>query len=191
MPSIFGYYLSRAEQYSCNGKSDELIVTTRRGKTGSATVMNNDKQALLQDDTSYINGDLVTNKSTNNQYFSVGKQSSTEANQCQLRKINATIDISRLTPHFTSGKQDGYSEVTLFSSIGSVQIDVTANMRLYDIGLLPTTTKKIIVKQTGIQKLDRIKFNGLNFQVDAINDSKYLNLYELQVSLDTSRKVIS
>ena len=189
--SIFYSFFDRAELYSCEGKSDEYIVTTRRGKTESATVMNSIKQALLQDDTTYVNGDLITNKTTDIKYFLVGLQESTDAIQGQIHKINALVDIVSLKETFDSAKKSlGYAETSLYSETPVVVSVVAAGMHLYDPGLLPTTTIKFITRDITVQTKNRIKFNDVNYQIDAINNIKYESMLEIQCTADTRKTAI-
>lgn len=189
MPSVFGYFANRSEEYSCEGKSNELIVVARVGKTKSAIILNNERQALLGDNTTYINGDIVTNVKSGIKYFITGKQSSTNANQAHFYKINSTVDIVRLKDAYNSaGLPIGKTETPLFTNVSSVQIFVSAQLHLYDAGLLATTTNKFLIKTMVVQKLDRIKINGVNYQIDSINNTKYENILEIQCSAD-SRKV--
>jgi hypothetical protein len=184
--SVFYQFIDRAEEYSCDGKSNELIVTTRRGKTESATVMNNDKQGLLQDNTKFTNGDLVTNIKDSKKYFIIGLQKSTEANQCQLRWCNSSVNIVKLVSEYNAaGTKTGDIEQDVYNDKPTVQWDISGNMKVYDAGLLSTTVKKFLFPICDIQLLYRIKLNGKNYKIDAINDSKYPNMYEIQVSQDT------
>ncbi|MNP58718.1 hypothetical protein D3C76_1536600 [compost metagenome] len=71
---------------------------------------------------------------------------------------------------------------------------VTAQLRLDDPGLLPTTTY-ILILQTAVDikrpqdetliSPDRVVLNGRPYQVDVIEDIKYPNLLHVQLSEDT------
>lgn len=190
--SVYYSFLDRAEEYSCPGKSNELLVTTRRGRSVDSKVMNNEKTAMLPDNTTYINGDPVTNLSTSLQYFITGKQVSTAgAVQAQLHKVNCTVSIVRLTQVFSSGSPTGkYTEAILYDNIGASYVDVTANMKLFDSGLLSVATRKFILPVlSGVKLLDRIKFGTEVCQVDDINYTTNENLLTVQTSPD-KRKIV-
>jgi hypothetical protein len=185
--SVFYNFLDRAQEHSCTGKSNELIVVTRRGKTTDTKVMNNVRTAMLKDNTVLTNGDLVKNLSTFEEFLVVGLQKSTSgAVQAQLHKVNCTVDIVRLTQVFSNGTPTGkYTETPLYTNIGASYVDVTAQMKLYDSGLLPTSTRKFILpKLEGIKILDRIKFGTEVCQVDDVNLTQNESLLTIQTSID-------
>jgi hypothetical protein len=185
--SVFDFYIDRAETYEVQGKSPELIFVTRRGRTESSSVMNNDKQGLLQDDTTIVTGDLVTKGTLS--YFVQGRQSSTEANSCQLRKVNATLVIQRLAKHFTSGVFDNTYMVTQALTVPSSYKEVTGTMKQWDQGLLGTTTIRFMTQVIDVKLTDRIVFNGTNYIVNFIDTAKYEGLYDIQCSPDIGRTV--
>jgi hypothetical protein len=188
--SNFYNFIDRAEWYECEGKVDELLVVYRRGKTQSPTVMENEKQCAFQPDSNYVSGDLVINKNSRDAFFIIAKQYSTESTQGQLRKSNALINIAKITKKYVNGIENGYAETITLTNVPSYMTQINANMRQYDAGLLPKTVVKFITKEIAIALTDRIKFDGKNYQVDDINASKYPNLYEIQCSLDTTRKTL-
>ena len=184
--SIFANFADRAREFNVEDKSNEYIVYTRRGKTGSATVMNNEKQALLQDDSLIVGGDVVTEVSSTDKYIILAIEKSTDAIHAQLRRVNALIKCSTLKQRYnTSHIADGYSETVNLTDQPSYFYIVSANMHLYDPGLLSTTTCKFITKQINISLNDRITYGSNYFKVDHIDNIKYPNLYEIQCSTDT------
>lgn len=189
--SVYYSFLDRAEEYSCTGKPNELIVATRRGRSVDPKIMNDRKTAALCDTTALANGDLVKNLSTSTEYFITGLQKSTSgAVQAQLQRVNCTVSIVRLTQVFVSGQATGkYTEVVLYDAVGASYVDVTAQMKLYDSGLLSTSTRKFILpKLTGLKLLDRIKFGSDNCKIDDINYTNNENLLTIQTSPDIARK---
>lgn len=182
--SIFDMYRDRAEEYSVPGKRNELLVTTRKGKGNTVSAINNDKSALMQDDTTYVNGDPCTNVNTGETYFIVAYQRSTESTRCQLRKTNATIDIVRITQHYTGTKNDYDYEAPLYTNITVFFEDITGKMQQYDASLLSKATKRFLVPKLDIKLMDRIKINGINAQIEAINASSYPGLLSVQTSND-------
>ena len=153
--------------------------------------MNDRKTAMLCDTTVYTNGDLVKNLSTSTEYFITGLQKSTAgAIQAQLLKVNCTVDVVRLTQVFDAGKPTGkYTETVLYSGVGASYTDVTAQMKLYDSGLLSTSTRKFILPVlSGVKLLDRIKFGTEVCQIDDVNLTNNEGLLTIQTSID-KRKV--
>ena len=182
--SIFDMYRDRAEEYSVPGKANELLVTTRKGRGNTVSAINNDRSALMQDDTTYANGDPCTNVNTGDTYYIVAYQRSTDAKRCQLCKTNAIIDIVRVTPHYTGTKKDYDYEVPLHSSITAFFEDITGKMQQYDASLLAKATRRFLIPQLDIELMDRIKVNGHNTQIEAINASSYPGLLSVQTSND-------
>ena len=187
--STFNFFIDRAESYSVAGKSNELIFCTRKGRSETASSMNNERIALLQDNTSITNADLVTNITTNISYLVVGRESSNEANHAQLRKINATGVIVRIIAKYVNGTKVGDQEQSLFSNVPLSEATVSGNAKLYDAGILQNTVKKFIMQNLEIKLLDRIKVNGNNYQIDAVDNTKYEGLLEVQCSIDNRKTV--
>lgn len=192
MPSVFNYYRRLAHKFTCVGKADELIHAVRRGRTESSQTMNNVLEANFQDNTSYSNGDLVTDTTTNTKYLIVGRQNSNDACYGQLRKINATLVVQRLSKHFTGKQFDGYYTVSKeIKDVASSYRDITGKMQQWDQGLLASTTIQFVTQMIDVELTDRIVFNGGFFIVNYIDSTKYEGLYAIQCSPDNSRKVMS
>jgi len=185
MPSVFGYYRDRAEEYLVPSKTNELIVATRNRRGSSVTAMNNDRAGLMQDNTLFSNGDLCTNVTSGDTYFITAQQSSTNATSCMLKKTNTTIDIVRVTKHYTGANQDYLYEVPLFSSVTAFYEDVSGKMQQYDSGLLSTSTRRFLTPLLNYKLLDRVKFNNEPMQIDGINTSSYPGLMWIQCRPDT------
>lgn len=189
--SVFELYRDRAEEYSVQGKANEPIFTTRRGRGTSASVVNNDRSALMPHDTKYVNGDLCTKVSDGTTYFIVAQQFSSDAVNCQLKKTNAVIDIVRIKKHFTGKVNDYDYEVPLFTKVTAFYEEISGKMQQFDMGLKQTSTKKFLVPKLDFALIDRIKINGQNAQIDVINESSYPGLLSVQTSVDTrSTKVV-
>lgn len=187
--SIFWSFKDKLEEYTVSGKSNELLALTRRGRSQSASVMNNNKQALLQDDTKITTGDLVTNVKTGVQYLIQAKQSSTDANYAQLCKVNCTVDIQRLAKHYTNGNFDYYTVANTMLDVPASYKEVTGKMQQFDLGLKSDTTIEFIMQITDVKLNDRIVFNGNNLIITVVNTSKYEGLYSIQCKPDDGRVV--
>lgn len=196
----FWIYEDRHSSVSVKGKKDEKAIISRRGNTTSANSINNERACTLQPESTYNAGDLMVDNTLGDTYYIVAKQKSTNgSNQCQLKRTNEVINVVRLSPKYDSkGNKTGVQEVVIHDNIPIMLQSVSANMRLYDAGLLPNTVKKVILPQQmfiddwvafDIKLQDRIKIGSDNFQVDAIDGIKYENMFEVQCSADT-RKVV-
>lgn len=182
MPSVFNYFRDQLKSYSCTGKGTENVLVTRRGKSESASVQSFDRAAVFQDNTSFSSGDLIANGS--DKYFIVSMETK-EATVGQLKKINASIALYSVSGSATTG----YKGISV-GTYDSYQRVITANMKLYDAGLLDTTVRKFLLAGTANVSLnDRIVFNGKFYQVSAVDDSKHIGLLEVQVA-DDKRKVV-
>lgn len=185
MPSVFKYFREQLKDFSCTGKDTEKVLVTRRGKSESSSVQSYDKAATFQDDTKFSEGDLITNTSTLEKFFIVSKESSVEATIGQLKKINASVVLYRVSGNSTVGYKG-----TLVNTYDSYQRVVTGNMKQYDAGLLDTTVRKFILNNTiNISVNDRLVFDSKFYTVSAIDDGKYIGLYDVQVA-DDKRKVV-
>lgn len=182
MPSVFGYYRDRAEEYSVPGKANELIVTTRKGKGRTVSAINNDLAGLMQDNTMYVNGDQCTNVNTGIAYFITAQQSSTSATNCLLKKINCSIDILRISKHYTGTTYDYDIGTLLFSAVPSYYEDITGKMQQYDLGLKSTSTRRFMTTMLNLKLLDIIRFGTDNMQIDGINTTTYQGLLWIQCS---------
>lgn len=186
MGSVFELYRDRAQEYSVAGKANELIFATRKGRGTTVSSINNDKAGLMQDNTLFSNADLCTEVSSGDTYYIVAKQSSTDATRCLLKKTNATIDIVRITRHFTASKVNDYDyEVPLYTAIPCFYEEISGRMMQYDAGLKATSTRRFLVPKLDFRLLDRIKINGNNACIDVINESSYPGLLSVQTSADT------
>jgi len=184
--STFDLYRDRSQEYSVTGKVNEYIATTRKGRGSSNSVVNNDRAGLIDGNTLFVNGDLCTNVSDGDKYFITAMQSSTDVVSCILKKTNATIDIVRVTKHYTGANQDYLYETSLYLAIPAFYEDTNTKMAMYDSGLLSTSTRRFLVPLSPLVKLlDRIKFNGEPMQIDGINTSTYQGMLWIQCSKDT------
>ena len=183
--NVLDYYTDRMESLAVDGKATESVLVLRRGKSESATVIGDGKIIVTQNSTAIDNGDLVT-RGDGQRYFIVAKQSSADCTQMQGRRVNATVNIVEITDNYVNHRKTGSTTTVIASDVPVHYTDISANMKLYDAGLLPKTVKRIIVKATvPVKMLSRIVLNQRNYQVDNIDTAKYVGLYEVQVSEDT------
>lgn len=114
---------------------------------------------------------------------------------CSLLKTNVVAEIQRYTQEYDKNDNPVGEPDFVFvqEAKGFVQF-VSAQLRLEDPGLLPSTTY-ILILQTpvdvkrpqsqGLLSPDRALLNGRPYQVDAVDDLKYPNLLHVQLSEDT------
>jgi hypothetical protein len=162
---------------------DEQWSITRVGRSKSTGSVNTRFEALVPKNTNVTNGAIVTIGGEG--YFVTTLERSFINTVCQLRKANATIDIVRITPHFTGKVNDYDYEVPLFTDVTTFYEEITAKQQQYDMGLLAKTTRRFLVSMLNFATLDRIKLNGKLMQIDDISASKYPELYQVQTSNDT------
>lgn len=189
--SIFSMFGDRYSKVSVTGKPDEDAVITRRGRSETPSIINNTRTMMLDETTTYANGDLLTVKDTGDTYFLTALQKSqTGAIQCQLRKTNCIIDIVKIAPHYIIDakgikQHDCDVEVPLYTSQVAMYEELTAKMIQYDLGIVPKATRRFLIPMLNIELLHRIKLNGKPMQVEDISTSKYPGLLSVQTSNDT------
>ena len=183
--NVLAYYADRMESIAVDGKTAESVLVLRRGKSESATVIGDGKIMVTENSTAIDNGDLVT-RGDGQRYFIVAKQSSADCTQMQGKRVNATVQLVELTDVYVNHKKTGVTPTVLASDVPVHYTDISANMKMYDAGLLPKTVKRVLLKATiPVKLLHRIVLNQRNYQVDNIDTAKYVGLYEVQVSEDT------
>ena len=183
--NVLAYYADRMESIAVDGKTAESVLVLRRGKSESATVIGDGKIMVTENSTAIDNGDLVT-RGDGQRYFIVAKQSSADCTQMQGKRVNAMVQIVELVDTYVNHRKTGTTATVTASDVPVHYLDVSANMKLYDAGLLPKTVKRVLLKSTvPVKLLSRIVLNQRNYQVDNIDTAKYVGLYEVQVSEDT------
>lgn len=188
MTCVLNFYGDRLENIDIVGKPEEKVLIIRRGKSTDSRVINDEKKILAFSDSNLNCGDLITRKTSkdNNSYFIVAKQATKECVECQGIRINAKATICKLDKLYDDVEYVGNIEEIVLEDIPIYFKDVSANMKFYDAGLLKDTTKIIMLQNSvDIEELYRIKFNGVNYQVDNIDIGRYENMLYIQLSEDT------
>jgi hypothetical protein len=188
MTCVLNFYGDRLENIDIVGKPEEKVLITRRGKSTDSRVINDEKKILAFSDSNLNCGDLITRKTSkdNNSYFIVAKQATKECVECQGIRINAKATICKLDKLYDDVEYVGNIEEIVLEDVPIYFKDVSANMKFYDAGLLKDTTKIIMLQNSvDIEELYRIKFNGVNYQVDNIDIGRYENMLYIQLSEDT------
>lgn len=169
---------------SITGFPDEQWSITRIGRGKTENSINYKFQALVPKNTKTVIGNIITSESKN--YFVTTLEKSFINTICQLKLSNATIDIVRVTKHFTATKVNDYDyEVLLHTAVTAYYEDVNGKMAQYDQGLLSTSTRRFLVPMLSVKLLDRIKHGNDNLRVDGINTSSFPGLLWIQCSNDT------
>lgn len=184
------FFCDRKVICKINGKPDEKIVFKRRGKTNTRFNDNYIFECVLQDNTSLTNGDIIIDD-TGVCYFVIARRDGYLSKIAQMQKTNSSVIICKLVDKFVGTVNKGKTEQLLYSNVPVFYEDISGNMRLYDSGLLPTTTKRILMHNSNVVSLDyRIKLNGSNYKINDINTSKYPGLLYIQVEIDNRVVVV-
>lgn len=185
--NVLGFYTDRLEDLSFRDKTEKGLLL-RRGKTERATVISDHKIIVTYLTTDIKNGDIVTRNMNGERLLIIAKQFSADCTQFQGKRVNAEVTVSRIVDVFQNHKKVGTKAEVVATGVPVFYQDISANMKMYDAGLLPKTVKKIIMQDdTPVDILDRIVLNGRNYQVDNVDSAKYVNLFEVQVSEDTRK----
>lgn len=186
--SVLSFYKDRLEPVRINDGIAEDVLILRRGKTENAKTISDAKILLAPLQTTIKNGDIL-HRGNGNSFLVASKQSPNDADGCtqiQGMRINGYVDIIEFRDVYEDYERVGEELVTLAKDCPVYFKDVSAQMKMYDAGLLTKTVKKIIVQSSVPMKLlYRISMNGKDYQVDNIDTAKYMNLLEVQVSEDT------
>jgi len=164
------------------GKVVEDVVFSRAGRSVSRFKLNFIYKALCQDNTVMVDGDTLIDGP--DVYFAVAVRQMYRWTEAVLYKANATVDVVDITKHFTGNTQDGLQEVPLVSATPTLYETVNEGMKQLEPGLLPTTVKRFLFSTCGVDILDRIKHAGVNYQVDAVDDSSFTGFLSVQASYD-------
>jgi len=167
----------------CTGLTDEYVVLKKNSRSTNRFNQNNIFDAILQSDTQYINGSMLTIEEQ--KYFVVSRRNSVLSNTAQLYKVNSNVSIVSLAKHYTSGNFDYYTSTVISSSTPAMYKDITAKMQQFDLGLRSDTVKKFILPIASINLLNRINFEGKHYQINSIDITEYEGLLSVQCSEDT------
>lgn len=180
MQDFFG--LDRKKLCEITGKFDEYIVFKRRGNSTSRFTDNSIWSGLLQEDTMLANGDVV--KESGSVYLTIARRDGTYSRIAQFEKTNSVIGVYTISPNYIGTQKTNDKETLVVADVPAVQTSVTANMHLYDAGLLPETTKKLLIPSVAIGLDYRIKMDGKNYWVIAIDTNEYEGLKLVQLKID-------
>lgn len=179
------FYNDRMEELLVEGKQSIRALVLRKGKSVRPTTINDEKKILIDIQNNIRCGDIVT-RGNGVKYFIVAKQSSDECSDLIANRINTYIQVIRLEKQYEDYEVISTKEMIIEENVPTYFRDVSASMRFYDAGLLKDTVKTILIKNTvDIKELDRVKLNGINYQVDSIDEGRYENMYYVQLSEDT------
>lgn len=171
---------------SVDGKQDEYVLFTRIGRGTKRFLVNNVFWGLLDSDTEFNTGDIVIN-SKNEKLYLVALAKNLQGVKGEFYKVNATIDIKRISQEYDEYDNPiSSSATTVYKDYECVYEYVSTKMHLYDYGLLDSTVMRFLLsKDVDIQMLDRIVLNGKNYQVNNIDDFSFSPFRYCQCSEDT------
>lgn len=169
---------------SVENKEDEFVVFTRVGRGTKQFTVNNVFWGMLKHDSAFTVGDIIDDH-RGNTFFLVAKSGSYRADKAEFYRTNCDIKIVRLVDEYEETNVIGQIEETISESTQGVYEQVSARMKMYDLGLLKSTTMRVLIpKNTEVKLLDRIYLNGSTYQVDDVNISTFPQFYYLQLSVD-------
>lgn len=170
---------------SVKDKEDEFVLFTRIGRGTKRFTVNNVFWGMLKYDSNFDVGDIVDDHK-GNLYFLVAKVNSYRADKAELYKINCKIKIVRLEDQYEGNDIIGQAESVIADDSLAVYEEVSARMKMYDVGLLESTTVRVLVPKTvGVKVLDRLYLNGEAYLVNSANTSSFPGFYYLQLGDDT------
>ena len=178
MQEFFG---SRAVECTVAGKDNEKIVFKRVSKSYGAYLENYVYSGLLQDDTKLVNGDVVENDGKT--FFLVARRSSFFSEIGKLIRCNAVCSLIRKVKQYSGHDFIGYKDEST-EGVKCNYRSISGKMSLYDPGLLPTTTLKLIIPKLTVQLHDRVKLNEKVYCIDYIDDVTNDGVLTLQCSPD-------
>lgn len=180
---MFSYFNMSKQPIKIQGKKGEYIVLTRQNNSSSSNFkFNYVFKGLLQEDSALENGDVFTD-SHGVKHMVVACRRTLVCYQCTVYRQNADIMIQRLVKEYAGNVVKG-TRVVDIGKMPTLHTTINGTMRLLDSGLLPTTTKQFIVPKCDIRLLDRILLDGVRYQVDMIDETKFAGVYAVQVSID-------
>ena len=181
MQEFFG---DRAVSCTVTGKDSEKIVFKRASKSYGSYLENFVYSGLLQDNTKLVNGDAITNNG--NTYYMVARRHGAFSEIGKLIQCNTTVDLVKKVKKYVDHEFVGYED-TIVASVPANFREVSGAVKLYDPGLLPTTTVKLIVPIVSIAVKDRVKVKGNILTIDFIDSTTNDGVYTLQCSPDNGK----
>lgn len=164
------------------GKGQEYVVLFRSEKSNTQTNFNYVRKCVVDKASKITYGDIIASDSK--RYFVIGVLSP----EVKILEAFADITISKITNKYVNGNKVGVELVDVATGIPAFHSDVSGNMRLYDAGLLSDTVKKFVVQSNDAIKVDlTIILGEEKYCIKAINKTKYPNMYELQVAIETRK----
>lgn len=182
---MYNMFPERRRPVIINGTIKERWVINRLYGLNNARWDNYVSKALPPNNTKAKCGDIV--EAIGDKLFVTSMvKSETQTKQLRLFKINASVNIVRLSPLYENGtKTSKYSREVIAENVPAYFQDITEKMKIFDTGLLQTSTRKFIIPIIPeLKLLDRIEFNDDFCQIDNINMSDNEGLYTIQTQMD-------
>lgn len=171
-------------QCSVENKEDEFVVFTRVGRGTRQFTVNNVYWGMLKHDSAFVVGDIVDDHK-GSLFFLVAKTDSYRADKAEFYKTNCNIKIVRLVDIYEETSVVGREEKVISEETHGVYEQVSARMKLYDLGLLKSTVMRVLIpKDSPVKLLDRVYLNEDKYQVEDVNTSTFPGFYYLQLSVD-------
>lgn len=204
MSCVLNWYRDRLEPIKFANVTDNVehtadVLVQRRGKTITASTVNDAKLFMCEVDLPLYNGALITRCKDGKRYIVIARQFSTDMLHIQGRRVNGLVQLSTIKDIIENHRKVGEREIVNAKDVPVYWRDVMDYMRMYDAGLLPQTRRKMIIrKDVPIKLHQRIVFSNTDsvvgvmetykedvYTVESIDGAKYEGLNEIQLGTDT------
>lgn len=203
--SVLDWYVDRMEPIKYENVSDHVLnevqaLVQRRGKTITASTVNDAKLFMLPADTPLYNGALITRLKDNKRYLVIARQYSPDMVHIQGRRVNGVITVSAVKDKYENHKKVGVEVTEVATGVPVYWRDVSAYMLQHDAGLLPSCRRKILIrKDVPIEMYQRVTFTSTDsvygettdvrdvYTVEDIDGAQYEGLFSIQLGDDTRK----
>jgi hypothetical protein len=204
MSCVLNWYRDRLEPITFANVTDNVehtanVLVQRRGKTITASTVNDAKVFMCDLDLPLYNGALITRQKDGKRYIVIARQYSTDMLHIQGRRVNGLVQLSTIENITENHRKVGEREIVKAKDAPVYWRDVMDYMRSYDAGLLPQTRRKMLMrKDIPVEMHQRVVFASTDsvvgqttpyksdvYTVESIDGAKYEGLNEIQLGTDT------
>lgn len=204
MSCVLNWYRDRMEPITFANVTDNIehtadVLVQRRGKTITASTVNDAKLFMCELDLPLYNGALITRLKDGKRYIVIARQYSSDMLHIQGRRVNGLVQLSTIENVIENHRKVGERENIHAKDVPVYWRDVMDYMRSYDAGLLPQTRRKMLMrKDIPVEMHQRVVFASTDsvvgevtayksdvYTVESIDGAKYEGLNEIQLGADT------
>lgn len=204
MSCVLNWYRDRLEPITFANVTDNVehianVLVQRRGKTITASTVNDAKLFMCDLDLPLFNGALITRQKDGKRYIVIARQYSTDMLHIQGRRVNGLVQLSTIENITENHRKVGEREIVKAKDAPVYWRDVMDYMRSYDAGLLPQCRRKMLMrKDIPVEMHQRVVFTSTDsvvgattpyksdvYTVESIDGAKYEGLNEIQLGTDT------